>query len=115
MHTHKVNKWFEVGQAASNDGAELVPRVEVSEQGNLRDKDEIWSEGWRKNASRSDRGGGCECDTAMQQNIVRSNEWRGARGFRGRKTKGRRHSTAQYKDLKKRLTGAEQPERKESQ
>lgn len=53
--------------------------------------------------------------TAMQQNIVGSNEWRGARGFRRRKTKGRRHSTAQYKDLKKRLTGAEQPERKESQ
>lgn len=38
-------------------------------------------------------------DTAMQQNIVGSNEWRGARGFRRRGTKGRRHSTAQYKDL----------------
>lgn len=38
---------------------------------------------------------------AMQQNIVGSNEWRGARGFRRRENEGRRHSTAQYKELKK--------------
>lgn len=55
-------------------------------------------------------------DTAVQQNIVGSNEWRAARWFgRREKRKDVRHSTAQYKDLKKRLTGAEQPERKESQ
>lgn len=74
--------------------------MEVSEQGDLRDDEEMWNEGWREIRVEAtevvdERDTGDAAEYRRVERVARSQR------VSSEENEGRRHSTAQYKELKK--------------